>query len=294
MRKFKYLIAVVLLVFLSCSKDDNLTEETQEPPETQGYNMLLIGNSFFRPYAEKLDEMAIDAGFVNHNSTIVIRGGENGRAINFWNDSSSSEHSLIKSTLDQGGVDFFGMTSGHNSDNPIEGFKAWIEYALQNNPNITIFISLAPFDFPAGDPNGTRPDWDTFAADNGFSSIQEMFDFYVNEILHNEIVDQLRAEFPSTKIFTIPTGWATYNLYQMNIDGLLLDQIDMFGPSASSIFVDSKGHQGDIVEKAGGLVWLNSIYNVDLSTFNYETGFNTDLHEIAKQIIDSHDPNYKQ
>ena len=294
MRKFKYLIAAVLLVFLSCSKDDNLTGETQEPQETQGYNMLLIGNSFFRPYAEKLDEMAIDAGFVNHNSTIVIRGGELGRAINFWSDSNSTEHSLIKSTLDQGGVDFFGMTSGHNSDIPIEGFKAWIEYALQNNPNITIFISSAPFDFPAGDPNGTRPDWDTFAADNGFSSIQEMFDFYVNEILHNEIVDQLRAEFPSTKIFTIPTGWATYNLYQMNIDGLLLDQIDMFGPSASSIFVDSKGHQGDIVKKAGGLVWLNSIYNVDLSTFNYETGFNTDLHEIAKQIIDSHDPIYKQ
>ena len=277
-----------MLVFLSCSK-----EETLQPTETQGYNMLLIGNSFFRPYAEELDVMAVDAGFVNHNSTIVIRGGENGRAINFWTDSNSAEHSLIKSTLDQGGVGFFGMTSGHNSDNPIEGFKAWIEYALQNNPNITIFISLAPFDFPAGDPNGTRPDWDTFAADNGFSSIQEMFDFYVNEILHNEIVDQLRAEFPSTKIFTIPTGWATYNLYQMNIDDLLLDQIDMFGSSASSIFVDSKGHQGDIVKKTGGLVWLNSIYNVDLSTFNYETGFNTDLHDIANQITDSHDPNYK-
>ena len=290
MRNYKFLIAALMLVFLSCSKE----EETTQPVETEGYNMLNIGNSFFRPYAEELDEMAIDAGFVNHNSTIVIRGGENGRAINFWNDSNSAEHSLIKSTLDQGNIDFFGMTSGHDSDNPIEGHRAWIEYALQNNPNITIFISLAPFDFPNGDPDGTRPDWATLAADNGFSSIQEMFDFYVNEILHNEIVDQLRAEFPSTKIFTIPTGWATYNLYQMNIDGLLLDQIDMFGSSAYSIFVDSKGHQGEIVKKTGGLVWLNSIYNVDLSTFNYETGFNTDLHEIAKQIMDNHDSNYKQ
>ena len=290
MRNYKFLIAALMLVFLSCSKE----EETTQPVETEGYNMLNIGNSFFRPYAEELDEMAIDAGFVNHNSTIVIRGGENGRPINFWNDSNSAEHSLIKSTLDQGGIDFFGMTSGHDSDNPIEGHRAWIEYALQNNPNITIFISLAPFDFPNGDPDGTRPDWATLAADNGFSSIQEMFEFYVNEILHNEIVDQLRAEFPSTKIFTIPTGWATYNLYQMNIDGLLLDQIDMFGSSASSIFVDSKGHQGDMVKTTGGLVWLNSIYNIDLSTFNYETGFNTDLHEIAKQIMDKHDSNYKQ
>jgi hypothetical protein len=282
-------IIALMIVFISCSKNDEPVVENE-----QGNNMLLIGNSFFRPYAEKLGEMAIDAGFENHNSTIVIRGGENGRAINFWNDSNSTEHSLIKSTLDQGGLDFFGMTSGHNSDNPIEGFKAWIEYALQKNPNITIFLSLAPFDFPAGDPNGTRPDWVTLAADNGFSSIQDLFEFYINEILHNEIVDQLRIEFPSTKIFTIPTGLATFDLAQMNIDGLLLDEINMFGERETSIFTDSKGHQGDIVREAGGLIWLNSLYDVDLSTNTHETGINTDLYEIAKQIIDSHDTNYKQ
>jgi len=38
--------------------------------------MLLIGNSFFRSYAQKFDAMAIDAGFVNFNSTIVIRCGK--------------------------------------------------------------------------------------------------------------------------------------------------------------------------------------------------------------------------
>ena len=258
-----------------------------------GSNMLLIGNSFFRPYAEKLDEMAIDANFLDHKSTIVNRGGENGRAINFWNDSTSEEHVLIKSKLDRGDVDFFGMTSGSDSENRTEGFKAWIEYALQNNPNVTIFISLAPFDFPNGDPNGTRPNWDTFAAENGFSSIQEMFNTYTNNIVHNEIVDQLRIDFPSTKIFTIPTGWATFNLYQMNIDGLLLDQIDMFGPRETSIFTDEKGHQGDIVRETGGLVWLNSIYGVHLRTNDYDTGFSTDLHIIAEDIMDLHDADYK-
>ena len=259
-----------------------------------GSNMLLIGNSFFRPYAEKLDEMAIDANFLDHKSTIVIRGGENGRAINFWNDSSSEEHNLIKSKLDQGDIDFFGMTSGHDSSNRIEGFKAWIEYALEKNPNVTIFISLAPFDFPNGDPNGTRPDWGTFAENYGYSSIQEMYDAWQNEILHKEIVDKLRIEFPSTKIFTIPTGWATLNLYQMKIDELLLDEISMFGPRATSIFTDEKGHQGDIVRETGGLVWLNSIYGVHLRTNDFDTGFNTDLHTIAENIMDLHDQNYKQ
>lgn len=167
-----FLLTFLFLAFTACKKEENLPA-TNVPVDngTEGYRMLLMGNSFFRPYAENLDVMAIDAGFVDHNSTIVIRGGENGRAINFWNDSTSIEHSLIKSTLDEGGIDYLGMTSGHDTINRVEGFQFWIDYALQNNPNITIFISLAPFDFPAGDPNGTRPDWHTLALENGFISI---------------------------------------------------------------------------------------------------------------------------
>ena len=290
MKIFRFLTVALLLVLFSCNKEEEIPQLT----EARGYNMLLIGNSFFRPYAEKLNEMAFDAGFTNHNSTTVFRGGENGRPINFWNDSSSAEHQQIKSTLDAGNIEYFGMTFGHDSINRIEGHYAWIEYALQNNPDITIFISLSPFDFPNGDPNGTRPDWNTFASDNGFNSIQEFYDYYINEIIHNEIVDQLRIEFPSTKIFTIPTGLATFDLAQMNIDGLLLDDIDMFGARETSIFTDSKGHQGNIVRETGGLIWLNSIYHVALNTNTYQTGFNTDLHAIAKQITDNHDPNYKQ
>ena len=49
-----------------------------------------------------------------------------------------------------------------------------------------------------------------------------------------------------------------------------------------------------IVIETGTMIWLNSIYNVDLSSFNYNTGFTTDLHAIAQDIIDSHDSNYKQ
>ena len=293
MIRTKIWIVVLTIVLLSCNKEDTLLGETQEAIETKGYNMLLIGNSFFRPYAEKLDVMAVDAGFEYHNSTTVFRGGENGRPINFWNDSTSAEHQQIKSTLDTGNIEYFGMTFGHDSINRIEGHHAWIEYALQNNPDITIFISLSPFDFPNGDPNGTRPDWNTFAIDNGFNSIQEFYHYYVNEIIHNEIVDELRIEFPSTKIFTIPTGLATLDLAQMNLDGLLLDDIDMFGARETSIFTDPKGHQGDIVRETGGLIWLNSVYHVDLTTNTYGTGFNTDLHEIAKQITDNHDSNYK-
>ena len=287
----KFILNFYILIFiLSCTKDEN-----PQLIQTQGYNMLLIGNSFFKPYADNLNTLATQANLNEHSSTVVKRGGENGRPINLWNDSTTEEHQLIKSTLDQGNIEVFGMTSGYDigSDNPTEGHSAWINYALQKNPNIIVFIAIGSFDFPNGDSNGTRPDWDTFASDNDFNSIQEFYDFYINEMIHKEIVDELRLEFPSTKIFTIPTGWATKNLAQMNLDNELLDDISMVGPKSSSIFTDEKGHQGQIVIETGTMVWLNIIYNVDLSSFNYDTGFTTDLNAIAQDIIDSHDSNYK-
>ena len=286
MKKLLILLLFIPFVF-SCSDNTNIEVE-------DGDNLLLIGNSFFRPYAENLDIVALDAGYHNHNSTLVFRGGENGRPINFWNDSTSQEHQEIKFALDQGNVEVFGMTSGHDLDDGISGYRYWIEYALQNNPNITIFISISPFDFPAGDPNGTRPNWNLFSIENGFNSIQELYEYYVNEIIHNEIVDELRIIFPNTNIFTIPTGWATKNLAQMQVDDLLLDEIELFGPKPTSIFTDSKGHQGQIVIETGTLIWLNSIYSEELSGNNYETGFNTNLHYIAEDIMNSHDSNYKR
>jgi len=281
----------ILILMLSCSKDEGSPQE-----ESTGYNMLLIGNSFFKPYADHLNNLASYANLNEHSSTVVKRGGELGRPINLWNDSNTEEHQLIKSTLDQGNIEVFGMTSGYDidSENPTEGHSAWIRYALQNNPNIIIFIAIGSFDFPNGDSNSTRPDWDTFASDNGFNSIQEFYDYYINEVIHKEIVDELRSEFPSTKIFTIPTGWATKNLAQMNLDNELLDDISVVGSKSSSIFTDEKGHQGQIVIETGTMIWLNSIYNVDLSSLNYDTGFTTDLYTIAQDIINGHDPNYKQ
>lgn len=281
MRNLIFLMVALILVILSCSKDDDLIQEG-----TQGYNMLLIGNSFFNPYANHLEELALDAGFKDHNATVVFRGGKNGWPINYWNDSTSNEHQEIKSILDQGNVELFGMTSAHDANDRIEGHRAWIEYALQNNPNVTIFLAIPSFEYPA--------DWDQLVQDNGLNSIQEFYEYYINEFIHKKMVDQLRAEFPSTNIFTIPTCWAIINLAQMNQDSLLLDNISMFGPKPTSIFTDQQGHQGQIAIETGTLLWLNSIYNVDLNTNTYETGFNTDLHEIARQIMDSHDTNYKQ
>jgi len=279
-------ILYIALLFLCCLSCTTADDQIQNPENAQGKNMLLMGNSFFRPYAENLDHLVVDSGIAGHTSTLIFRGGENGRPINFWNDADSPEHQQIKSTLEQGNVEFFGMTAGLLPENPTDGFKQWIDYAVEHNPDVIIFLSIPPIDFPEN--------WNQLAEDNGFSSIQELYYSFINQTIHTTVVDQLRAEFPSTQIFTIPTGWATLNLAQMNLDNELLDDITMFGPKPTSIFTDAKGHQGQIAIETGTLIWLNSLYQVELETNTYNTGFNTDLHGLAKQIMNEHDSNYKQ
>ena len=290
-KKNLYLLIITFIV--SCSPATQSNENEDVAPD--GYKMLLMGNSFFKPYADHLNTLASQANLNEHISTVVKRGGENGRPINLWNDSTTEEHQLIKSTLDQGNIEILGMTSGYDvdSDDPTEGHSAWIQYALQNNPNIIIFIAIGSFDFPNGDSNSTRPDWNTFASDNGFDSIQEFYDYYINEMVHKEIVDELRKEKNKKKIFTIPTGWAAKNLAQMNLDNELLDDITMVGPKSTSIFTDEKGHQGQIVIETGAMIWLNSIYQINLEDFDYDTGFDTDLHQIAIDVMNNHPSSYK-
>jgi len=280
MNKINTLLLVLILVCSSCKKDDEYIQQ-----DTLGYNMLLMGNSFFRPYANRIGELAIDAGYMNHNDMVVFKGGVSGRPINLWNDTGET-NIRIKETLDRGDIDVFGMTAGNLPDNPTDGFRDWIAYALQNNPNITIFLSIPPPDFPN--------DWEQTAQEFGFSTIQETYEHFVNHIINKTVIDSLRAEFPSTNIFSIPTGKASIDLWQMNQDDLLLDDITFMGPFATSLFTDVKGHQGEIIAYTGALMWLNAIYKVDLKTNGFDKDFNTDLHKVADNAMNIHDPNYNQ
>jgi len=249
-----------------------------------GQNMLLVGNSFFRPYAQKFSELATDADFMDHTDTLVFRGGVFGTPIGLWNNQDTNTE--IKQFLDAGNLDIFGMTGYFNETDPTAGFVEWIDYALESNPNIKIFISIPPIDFPA--------DWQQRAEEMGANNIREVYEGFVNNYTHKTVIDQLRIRFPSTEIFSIPTGWATFDLVDQYENNLLLDDINLFGSYDESIFTDQKGHQGKIVIHTGALIWLNAIYNVNLRTNEFDTGFNTDLHTIAENIANGHDSLYKQ
>ena len=219
MKRFFYFF-LTLFVLSSCSRDNG--KNSKDP----GHRMLLIGNSFFKPYANHIELVAPASGYTNHNSTLVKRGGENGWAISFWNDSTTASHLEIKAAFDNGGIEYFGMTSGSSPSNRTEGFREWIQYGLQQNPDMKVFISIPPIDFPSN--------WTDTAQYFGFSSIESFYDYFVNTIIHKTVVDPLRSEFPNTSIFTIPIGWAAIELVKMREDGQLLDSIDFSGPKASS------------------------------------------------------------
>ena len=284
MYKLKLAFFTLMVLLMSCKSDDTPTS----PPNIEGRKILMMGNSFFRPYAENLAELAFEASIENHSSIVVTRGGEGGWPRTLWNNSTTEEHQQIKSVLDAGDVEIFGMTAGYDTTAGADltyGHRAWINYAVERNPGITVFIAIPQIDYPAN--------WEQMAADFGYTTVQDFYGAFV-ALVHDSIVDPLRLEFPNTTIFTIPTGWASVELTQMKLDNELLDDIGLMGAKPTSLFTDQKGHQGQIIIEAGSLVWLNSIYGVDLSTNTYSTGFNTDLHAVAQRIVDNHDPNYKQ
>lgn len=44
----------------------------------------------------------------------------------------------------------------------------------------------------------------------------------------------------------------------------------------------------------GALIWVKGIYNIDLTTNTFDTDFNTDLHTVAEDAMNSHDQNFNQ
>ena len=58
-----------------------------------------------------------------------------------------------------------------------------------------------------------------------------------------------------------------------------------------ALFNDYKGHGGNFLQNLAALVWLNRIYNVDLSVYNSSalSQFTTDMPAVAKAVLDAFD-----
>ena len=255
-----------------------------------GDKMMLMGHSFFRPFADTLPYHAERAGVEGHTQSVEFSGGESGSPLSLWED---PEHRAnVQAVLNSGDVDVFGMTccdweltpEGERvldpEGNPIlslEGWQIWFDYALTQNPDSEFFIGIPWLNFPT-DYTDAEAYADTWLL------------FYNTMVL--PAVDDLRALYPGVTIYTIPYGEGVIELRKMFEAGNLLDITNLEGPSDTSLFTDYIGHGGQLLKDLVEYIWIDAIYGVNLETYDYEDGYQTNLKAIAKSIMDAHNPNY--
>jgi len=255
-----------------------------------GDKMMLMGHSFFRPFADQLPYHAVQAGVDGHTQDVEFSGGESGTPLSLWED---ADHRVnVQAVLDSGDVDVFGMTccdwkltpEGErelDSDgNPIlslEGWQIWFDYALDKNPNTEFFIGIPWPDYPTD-----------YADADAYGDVLQLL--YYNMVL--PAVDELRAQYPGVTIYTIPYGEGVIELRKLFEAGNLPDVSNLQGPSDTSLFTDYKGHGGKLLKDLVEYIWIDAIYGVDLETYDYDDGYQTDLKALAKSIMDAHDPHY--
>lgn len=239
-----------------------------------GEKMMLMGHSFFKPFAQEMPYHAVRAGVDGHSQSLVTAGGANGAPMALWND--AGRRASIQAVLDGGDVELFGMTY-EGTHATTEGYELWFDYALAQNPDTAFFIALPWPDFPTS-----------------YTDAAEYANYWYTAYDTDWVafIDTLRALYPGVTIYSIPYGAAALELRTLFEAGNLPDVSSLQGAEGDAIFTDNKGHAGQILKDLGELIWLNAIYGIDLDKYAYDTGYQTDLKAIAKSIMDAHDPAY--
>ena len=241
--------------------------------QSEGFNSLFIGHSFFRPFAEGMPALAEQAGIERHEQAIVFSGGANGAPEALWNN--ASKRADIQAVLDGGDIELFAMT--YHPDYPtLTGYRNWIDYALERNPDTRIALAL---------PWLTQPH--TYESDE-YEALWK--DFNVSTFQAG--ADRLRQLYPETEIFIIPYGQAAVELRKLLAAGELPEVEVVTSRTQPAIFRDDLGHANQMLVDLGRLVWLRSIYGIDLDTIPAPEGYETDLNSLAQAIADEQDPRY--
>ena len=250
------------------------------PPEevnADEYNVLYIGHSFGRPFAQKLETFAHDSGFEDHASYIEFSGGASGAPDALWADDEHREN--IKAYLDTGEIDVLIMiccsiefieTEGE-SDEAIWNFAA---YALARNPDVRIGLAMPWKDFPQ--------DYDS--AEEHRDGADEAYAMWVN------LANDLNADYPTADVFTINHGEVVYDLRAAYEAGELEGDVEQLtGPAQTSVFTDAKGHAGNITVDTGTLIWLHAVHGVEPNDAPAFPQWDSDIRAIAQAALDSAD-----
>ncbi|WP_148216310.1 hypothetical protein [Coraliomargarita akajimensis] len=260
------LIAVVLVWMLS-----SLPTVLAQTVDSDGYNCLFLGHSFFAPIVKHLDAHARACGFREHQQFVVFHGGANGAPGKLW-QSPKADVLQAKRLIESGRVDLIGLTS-HYVGSEVTDYKRWVDLALAHNPE-TIFVIQAPWDIKQG------KDFPTYAGSVSF----------ILKGVH-ALIDELRSAYPGVTFLSVPQGGWMVELWRL-YDANQLPELKEFvaeNPKKAkrALFRDAFGHGGALAEKEGALLWLRVIYQVDLTRYRYDTRVGFDLKQLAQDICEA-------
>ena len=250
------------------------------PPEkvyADQYNVLYIGHSFGRPFAEKLETFAQDSGFEDHASYIEMSGGASGAPDALWAD--DGHRGNIKAYLDTDEIDVLIMIccsiefleTGGESDEAIWNFAS---YALARNPSTRIGLAMPWQDFPQ----------DYASAEEHRNGADEAYAMWVN------LANDLNADYPDADVFTINHGEVVYDLRAAFEAGELGGDVEQLtGAARTSVFTDTKGHAGKITVDTGTLIWLHAVHGVEPNDAPAFPQWDSDVRAIAQAALDTAD-----
>ena len=260
-------------------QETGLSNTVKEP--VKGQKVLYIGHSFGRPFAQKLSLFAEMAGVDNHIQEIVFRGGSNGSPQALWENTEARLE--IQNVLDNGDIDLLVMICC--SDNFKESRETdwasqnWIDYALSANPDTHFALALPWVDYPS-----------EYANNEAFSGRMTA----AHKSAWHPLIDNLRELYSGSEIRSIFHGKAAFDLRELFESDSLpeVSEMTLKKKQGQGLFTDYKGHAGQILLDLGTLVWLGSIYDVDLDNFPADElkiggePYVTDLIAMAQEILD--------
>ena len=295
-----FIAVTVIIMLLGCSSSEGAKTSPQESLDTsiapsppsevtetvetvdivEGKKVLYIGHSFGRPFARELPSFVEMAGIDNHVQEIVFRGGPNGSPQSLWEDPKVREE--IQNILAEGDTDLLVMIccsenflESRQSDWAVEN---WIDYALSVNPDTDFALALPWPDYPED-------------YENNEAYSERIIEAHASA--WHPFIDNLRDLYPQSEIQSIFHGRAAIELRGLFESGSLPEISQMTSKRPPGIFTDRKGHAGQILLDLGTLIWLGTIYDIDMNDFpvselkiNGES-YETDLITIAQEILNN-------
>ena len=273
------LVGLLLLVSLSgClgsgdGDGEGIGDRSPEDVDGDDYNVLYIGHSFGRQFAERMEDLAHDAGYSDHAQYIEFSGGESGSPGLLWEDAQHQAN--IKAFLDTGEIDVLIMICCSpefmetlDTDQAVWNFTS---YALDKNPATRIGLAMPWKDFPEDHENASAYRDGSDVAYDAFADLGR----------------NLSSDFSNADVFSFHHGAVVYELRDMFEAGEIEDDVEqMTGPRATSLFTDAKGHAATITLEAGSLVWLFAVHGVDPMDMPAYPLYEVDIREVAQRVIE--------